>query len=255
MCIDDIAGLLIEFPDACKVLLLRCISCVEIGELSAHFIGNGVGTISCKALHERTVLLRIISADPVNEPLKVARNQDIHGRGAREDKFPLSVIFTGPEEVKQDFVVIGSADQLSDRKSHELSVVGRKDISEIAGRHSDVDLVAFLDFSFFQKSAVCVDIIDDLRHKTADIDGICRAELIPVGSEIRCHLRVVENLLYGSLRIIKVAVDRDNARIIAALCDHLKSLNIRHTAVREKYHDLCSRHIRKTGHRSLSGIT
>ena len=136
-----------------------------------------------------------------------------------------------------------------------LCKICSKNISEVAGRHYNVDLFSIFNLLIFQQFCICVYIVNYLRHQTADIDRVCRREL----ETSLCHLFfkffVAEQLLYSCLRIIKVSMNGNYTGIITFLGTHLQFLNLADTALWIKYNNTCSRNVSKTCHSCFSRIT
>ena len=99
-----------------------------------------------------------------------------------------------------------------------------------------------------------MDIVDNLRHQATDVNRIRAGELHLSFRELCLKRAVAENLLDRGLRIVKVALDAHNRRVIALLREHLEFLKAAHTALRIEDHNAGARDIRKTRHCGLAGI-
>ena len=67
---------------------------------------------------------------------------------------------------------MASADELVNRQAHLLRVICRKDVAEFAGGYLNVDLTARLHRAFVHQLQVSVDVIHNLGHQAADINGV-----------------------------------------------------------------------------------
>ena len=132
-------------------------------------------------------------------------------------EFSVSVVFSGLEEIKEDLVGIGCADQLAYGKSHVLGIECCEDISEVAGGNTDVDLLSRGDPLLLKEPGVCIDVVADLGNKSSDVDGIGRRENKSLLVKLSCKLLIAEDLLYSGLGIVKVSVDADYESICSAL--------------------------------------
>ena len=254
MCIDHITTVFINFTNRFRSLLFRCIVAIEISQLHLHFICDMISTIFCQFFHQNFIFLRIISCDSVNQTLQIAGNQDIHRWWCCQNKLSVSVINSCSKEVKQYFIVIRRTDQFFNRQTHIFCIVSGQDISKVTGRNYYINLFTLLDLSCFIQICICIYIIHNLRNQTADIDRVCRRELITSLFQLCFHLSVVEDFLYASLRIIKVSANRNNVSIVSFLSYHLFFLNRTHTVFRIKYDNFSSRYISKTCHCCFSCI-
>ena len=116
--IDDISVCLIEPADRGSRLLLRGITAFEQGEAFLHLISDGIGALFTEILHKSRRSCRIVSADVIDQTLQIRGDQDVHRRRAGQDEVAVPVIGTCSKEIKQDFVGIGSAQELRDRQPH-----------------------------------------------------------------------------------------------------------------------------------------
>ena len=73
-------------------------------------------------------------------------------------------IRAGGEEVRQDVVLVGRADQLAHRQTHLLGIIARKDVAEVAGGDAEVHFVAKGDLSGLEQLGIGREVVDDLRH-------------------------------------------------------------------------------------------
>ena len=100
-----------------------------------------------------------------------------------------------------------------------------------------------------------MDIVDNLRHQAADVNRVCAGELHLFCRELRLKRAVPENLLDRGLRIVKIALNAHDRRVIALLRDHLEFLEAAHAALRIEDHNAGARDIRKARHSRLAGVT
>ena len=110
----------------------------------------------------------------VQQTLQVAGDQDVHGRRIGQIKLSVDIVNARVEEVGQDLVLIGRTDERLYWNAHLACVISSQDISEISGRHHDIDRISGLDLSPFHQLGIAVYIVRHLRHQTADVDGVSR---------------------------------------------------------------------------------
>ena len=59
-----------------------------------------------------------------------------------------------------------------DRQTEQLGIVAGEDIAEVAGRDHKLDLIADVDHLVGEQLGVSGEVVDDLRHQTAHVDGV-----------------------------------------------------------------------------------
>ena len=118
----------------------------------------------------------------VEQALKVRGHEDVHAGRSSLIKLPLCSVSAGGEEVGQDVVLVGGADQLADRQAHLLCIVAGQNVAEVAGGDAEIDLVAKGNFSRLEQLGISGEVIDDLRHEAAPVDGIGTGKAdVPLG--------------------------------------------------------------------------
>ena len=85
---------------------------------------------------------------------------------------PAPVVGTGTEKIREDIVLIGGADEAAEWKAHFPGNIAGKNVTEVAGGDAEVQRRAGEQTAGFYKRGVGGKVIDHLRDKTADIDGI-----------------------------------------------------------------------------------
>ena len=83
------------------------------------------------------------------------------------------------EEMVQNFIIIGRTDKMTYRQTHLHGIPAGKDVAEVACGHGKVQFFACFDLTQFHCIQICPEIVNDLGHQSADIDGVCRGELEP----------------------------------------------------------------------------
>ena len=99
MSVNHIAGIVKKAFDFSGVLLLCCVTAGKIRHSLPHIVGNRIFPVPCQLFHQFPGLCGIAAGRKINQPLKIAGNQNIHRRRGSQDKFSLSVIDTGLEEI------------------------------------------------------------------------------------------------------------------------------------------------------------
>ena len=253
--VHHISGLLIYLVYRCLCLLFRCISARKIFQLFFHFCRDLIFTVLFQLFHQFAVFLCILSGNRIDQPFQIAGNQNIHRRRRGQHKFPVSVISSGLEEVKQYFVLIGSTDQLSDRNSHLFCIVCGKNIAEVSGRNRHIQFFPICDLFIFQQLGIGIYIINDLRDKTSDIDRIRRRKLVSCFRKLFLQFLIFKQRFHTTLCVVKITVDRNYRCIPSFLRYHLQFLHTADPVLRIKYDDLRSRNIRKSCKRGFPGIS
>ena len=269
--IDDVAVLLVALPDFLRSLFLVSIAACKIAESFAHLVGDLIFSLLGKLLHKAGIRLGTVACDVVDQALQIGGNQDIHRRRGGQNELAVAVILAGPEEIIQNLVGVGGADQPVNRNAELLRIVGGKDVAEISGGNDKIHgfargngfrcrnaavyrNVLLLILCGTEKSRVSPDVVSNLRNEAADVDGVCGGELVACCGKLLLLCGIRENLLDAALGIVEVAADSDNAGIFPLLRYHLALLNRRDTVLRIENNDLRARNIRKACQRSLSGV-
>ena len=225
----------------------------RLADLGKERIGNGIPSLLTQLLHIARDL-RVAAAEGIEQPLEVARHENVHRRGGRGVKRTVFVIRAGMDEIREHVVGVGRADELAHRQTHLLCVPAGEDVAEVAGRHDEVELVAHCDHAAVDGIAVRREIIDDLRQQTPPVDGVGGGQKPAALRQRAGKCLVAEDLLDAGLRVVKVAAHRADRDIAAGLRDHLQALDLRHAAVGIKHEDLRARHIGEALQGCLSSI-
>ena len=122
-------------------------------------------------------------------------------------KRPLAVVGSGGEEVEQDVVLVARHDEAADGQAHAARIVAGEDVAEIARGHAELDGVARLDRAGAQQLRVGGEVVHDLGHEAADVDGVGAREDDAGVGQARGQLRIGEDALHGALGVIEVAAD------------------------------------------------
>ena len=225
----------------------------ELLQLCKHLRRHIVAAAGGKLFHQ-TGDQAVIAGEQVQQALEIAGHEDIHRRRDGLIERAPAVIVPGAQEVGQDVVGVGRANEPADRQSHFFGKVAGENIAEVAGRHDVVHLVAGVDAPGADEVGVGAEIINDLRGKTADIDRVCGR---------KAHAAAVKKLFvpdcgkypfHARLRIVKVSPDRAHADVASLLRGHLRFLHGAHAAVGIKDDDLRAGHVAKALHRRLAGV-
>ena len=190
----------------------------------------------------------------VKQTLQIRRDQNIHAGRSGLEELPLGRIRAGGEEIRQDVVLVGRADQLAHRQTHLLGIIARKDVAEVAGGDAEVHLVAKGDRSGLEQLGIGREVVDDLRHQTAPVDRIGTGQAdIPL-----CQLcrdgPIAEDPLHAGLGIVKVATHGVDGDIFALLRCHLQTLDLAGAARGEEDCDLHTGDVVVAVQRGLAGI-
>ena len=166
---------------------------------------------------------------------------------------PVPVINAGGKKLRQHVVCVAGHNEPPDRKPHALCVIPCQHVSEVSGRHAEVDPFPLGDRALPAQRLVGFKIINDLRHQPSDIDGIgAGKEDALLGKDLSCTGG--ENLLYPGLGIVEIAPDAADRHIFSLLGDHLQPLDVADLALGVKYGDSDILHILKAVESSLARI-
>ena len=190
----------------------------------------------------------------IEQALQIGGHQNIHAGRSGLEEFPLGSISTGGQEVGQDVVLIGSADQSAHRQAHLLCIVARQNIAKISRRHTEVHLVTKAHLPHLEQLGVGGKVVNDLRHQTAPVDGVCTGQADVPLCQLGSNGRVAKDLLHAGLGIIEVAAHSVDRHIFAFLGHHLQALDLTGAARGEEHCDLHTRDIVVAIQRGLAGI-
>ena len=165
---------LVKLPDSPLGLCVIAEACEEqTVQLRSDRFVHLVASTLCQRFHPSGNTFRIAIRQAVEQTLQVAGNQDIHGRGNCGVEGTVPVIDTGAQKIRQHIVGIGRTDQLIYRQAHLHCIVGRQNIAKIPGRNYNIDLFTLIvHLTAGHQVAVSGEIIDNLRHQAAPVDGI-----------------------------------------------------------------------------------
>ena len=100
-----------------------------------------------------------------------------------------AVVNTGFDKVGEHIICIGRAHQLTNGQAQLLCQPAGQNITKVTGGDTEVHGIAHFDLTPAQEVRVGLEIICNLRGKSADIDGVCggQAQAVTVGeSAVLC---------------------------------------------------------------------
>ena len=218
-------------------------------QLLRHLVGAVLGELAHQLRHQL-----LVAGEQEQQALEVARHQNVHRGRAGEVERALLIIAARADEVGEHVVGVGRAHERADRKPQLAGEVAGENVAEVAGGNDVVHPLADSDRAAADKVCVGAEVIDDLRGKAADVDGVRARQAHALAREQPLAADLGKDLLDGSLRVVEVAAHCGDTGIVAALRDHLRLLHGGHTAVRVKDDDLRPRHIAEALHRGLAGV-
>ena len=186
--------------------------------------------------------------------LEVAGNEDVHRRTHRPVKFTALVVCARADEIGEDVVFIGRADEFSDGQPHALGVIRREDVAEIARGNGEVDLFAHLRLPGRDEVEIRRKIIGDLRGEPSEIDGVCGREDVSPLFEFFRVLFAREDGLDRRLADVEIAADGNDVDVFPFLRRHLQFLHLADAVARVKDHDLDALGVFKTFERGFARI-
>ena len=190
----------------------------------------------------------------VEKAFQVAGDQDVHGGRSRLVELPAGIVGAGADEVGEDVVFIGGADQPPHRQAHTLGVVACQNVAEVAGGNAEVHRFAPSYGALFRQAEIGVEVIDDLRHQSAPVDGVCTGQADAPLFQGRRHVGIGKDLLDAGLGIVKVAVHRIDMDVIALLGGHLQVLDLTGSGIGIEHRDLDAFQACITRQSRLAGI-
>ena len=191
----------------------------------------------------------------IQQTLQVGGHQNVHaGRGGLEE-LPLCRISTGGEEVGQDVVLIGGADQLTHGQTHALGIVACQNVAEVARRHTEVHGIAEGDLAGLEQLCVSGKVVDDLRYKAAPVDGVCAGQANAPLFQLGGNSLVAKDLFHAGLGIVKVAAHGVDCHVGTLLGGHLQALDLAGAARGVEHRDFHTGDIVVTVQGCLAGVT
>ena len=79
------------------------------------------------------------------------------------------------------------------RQSHLHGVPTSENIAEIAGRNSNINSLAIVNFLLSYQLAIAIEIIDNLRQQSAPVDGISGRKILPLGSHLGGQILIAKD--------------------------------------------------------------
>ena len=98
-----------------------------------------------------------------------------------------------------------------------LGVVAGQDIAEVTGRHAEVNRLAPCDRAPLGQTEVGVEVVDNLRHQAAPVDGVRAGQADAALFQLGGNVSVGKDLLDASLGVVKVALHGVDLHILALL--------------------------------------
>ena len=252
--IDQISRIFEYTSDLLCILLLICKSSHKVLHIFFHGRRNLVHALLRKIWHQPWSLICAAAGRQIKKPLQIAGNENIHRRGGGKNKLSASVVNSCLEKVKQYLIVIGSADQPVNRNSQALGKISSQNISKVSSRNRDINGFSLFNLSVSQKLRICVNIINNLRHQTADINRVGGRKSVTGSGKLCGKFPISENLFHTALGVVKISGNRCNRSVASLLGHHLKFLYPAHASLRIENNDFCPLHICEAGHSGLSRI-
>ena len=256
MGIAGIAVLLVQFCNRCLGFGIVTEAAVELFcQLCLYRISYLIGTLFCQSSEPFPNLGIIFTGQQVQQTLQIAGNQNVHRRRCGGIELTVPVVYAGADKVCQNLIDIGRTDQLAEGHAHHLGIVSRQNVTEITGRHYNVQQVTVCDLSGFCQRNIRGNIVHDLRYQSAPVNGVRTGECHTALFQCFQHLVVGEDLLDTTLAVVEVALYGTNCNVLAFLCHHLPLLHVADTFYRIEDHDLGARNVLEALQCSLTGIT
>ena len=193
-----------------------------------------VGDVEARAgidLGPQLAHLGTVTTDQIeHEALEVRGLGNIHRRARRRVRLGRAAraIDTSAEELVEHVVLVGGEDQLGHRQAHHACDVASADVAEVAGRHTEGELLIV----GFSSGEVALEVIDDLRGDATPVDRIDGTDLV-----LGLEGVIIGDGLNDVLRIIEHAVHGDVEDVVVLQRVHLRALEGRHAAVWREHED------------------
>ena len=173
MRINEIAILPLIRADSGLRFLLAAEAAPEfLRQLCFDSIGHLIASRFAESLHIAPYFFIVLSGEVKQQPLQIAGHQNVHGgrRGLIEG--PPPVVYTGGDELRQHIVGVAGAHQPPHRQTHALGEIPCQNISEVAGRHHEVDLLPHPDAPRLHQIGIGPEVVYHLRGQPPDVDGV-----------------------------------------------------------------------------------
>lgn len=217
---DGLAGLSVVSGAAGEVLLDAF---EELGR-------DGVAAARGQLVHEVADELGVAAGFEIEQALEVGGYEDVH-RG--RDGFvegAQAIVGAGGQKLGEDVVFVGGDDKARGGQAHQFREITCEDVAKVASWDAELDGVAYGDGTFAHELGVRGEVVDNLRHKTADVDGVCAGKNHVLAGQAHGHSVVAKDALDLGLNVVKVALHGAYLDVGAELGDHLQALDVRHTA-------------------------
>ena len=107
---------------------------------------------------------------------------------------------------------------------------------------------------FVDQIRVSGEIIDNLRSKPSEIDGVGGRQNLAPFFHLFDKLRRGEKLLHACLGVVKISFDRDNMRVVSSGSDHLQLLYVAHAFLRVEHSTAGPGHVAEALKRRFAGV-
>ena len=132
------------------------------------------------------------------------------------------------EEVRQHIVAVAGANQPMDGQPHAPGVIPRQDVAKVARGHHEIHLIAHGNGSGLQQVGIGAEVVDDLRRQAAKVDAVGRGKHLAPLVHFIGKILGGEERLDARLRIVKVALHRDDVGVASTGGGHLQLLHGAH---------------------------
>ena len=176
----------------------------------AEFVGNAV---EIYLIHSETRQFfhlffyeaGISAAHFEQQPFQIGADQDIHRRRHRLAEGAVGIVFAVREKFRQHVVGVAGDYQLPYRQAHFIRIISGENVSEIAGRHHEIYLVAHIYLFGADKVEVRRNVINDLRSQPSPIYGVRGRQRVAHFRKLGFAFGIGENTFDSRLRVVEVA--------------------------------------------------
>ena len=155
-----------------RLVVCRELAVEGLAQAPEKLVAYGVDALRGKLGHPAAHALAVPAREVVEHALEVGRDEDVHRGGDRLHEVAATVVAARPEEVGEHLVGVGGHDEPPDGKAESLGIVAGEHVAKVARGHAEVDGIAQADGATPHELGIRVNIVDDLRDETTNIDGV-----------------------------------------------------------------------------------
>ena len=256
MRIHQVMILVEPFPDLDqRILVVRAVSPENIRQPVPALFADGIASAFLQLFHPLPDEVSIPVRCFIQQPFQVGGNQDVHAGAQRLEERPVGGINAAVEEISQHVIPVAGTDQFVHRQSHVPGIITRQDIAEVSGRNTEVHGISRRDGVLVDQVRVGGEVIDDLRSKPSEVDGVCGGQRLAPVIHLLHKVLGGKKLLHTGLGVVKIALYSDYMRVVSPGGHHLQPLYVADAFLRIKYGAARTGHVPESFQRRFTGIS